>query len=419
MIWKKGFSLLGILVFSAFYGCSDKVDGQLKINFPEAFKISIKNHTALDRMDETVVLSIAAIKACYPEFNPAACIVLSDGTELASQAAPESDRILFAADFRPHQERGFTIRYAKTGIVNREYPKRTQAELSCKFGGRFVNRKYEGGEFKNVRYLRVPTEHTDHSEFIRYEGPGWESDKVGYRFYLDWRNAIDVYGKKIPDMVLQDVGLDGFESYHEMSDWGMDILKVGEALGLGSIGMWVDDKAERVSVTDSVTCEIRTDGPLWSQIITRYFGWKVGSGTYDLVSDLSILAGSRLTEHTVRVAGNPPNVCTGIVKAESVSLFSSTDQNQDWMYFGSYGSQSLAGDKLGMAILFQRQALLEIREDENSYVVVLAPQNGLVSYYFLAVWEKEPAGIQSENEFARYLDDTVLKLNSPLEVTVE
>ena len=42
MIWKKGFSLFGILVFSAFYGCSGTVDGHLKINFPEAFKISIK-----------------------------------------------------------------------------------------------------------------------------------------------------------------------------------------------------------------------------------------------------------------------------------------------------------------------------------------------------------------------------------------
>ena len=34
-------------------------------------------------------------------------------------------------------------------------------------------------------------------------------------------------------MVLPEVGLDGYDSYHEMSDWGADILKVGNRLGMG------------------------------------------------------------------------------------------------------------------------------------------------------------------------------------------
>jgi hypothetical protein len=81
----------------------------------------------------------------------------------------------------------------------KKYQKRTQAEISVKTGGHFENRKYIGGDFENVNYLRVPDEHTDHSYYIRYEGPGWESDLVGYRFYLDWRNATDVFGKKTPE----------------------------------------------------------------------------------------------------------------------------------------------------------------------------------------------------------------------------
>lgn len=36
----------------------------------------------------------------------------------------------------------------------------------------------------------------DHAYYIKYERPGLESDKVGYRFYFDQRNAIDVFGKK-------------------------------------------------------------------------------------------------------------------------------------------------------------------------------------------------------------------------------
>ncbi len=60
--------------------------------------------------------------------------------------------------------------------------------------------------------LRVPPEHKDHSWFIRYEGPEWESDKVGYRFYLDQRNVIDVFGIFTSDVVLHNAGLDGFDS---------------------------------------------------------------------------------------------------------------------------------------------------------------------------------------------------------------
>ena len=86
--------------------------------------------------------------------------------------------------------------------------------------------------------LRVPPEHTDHSWFIRYEGPGWESDLVGYRFYLDWRNATDIFGKKDHRYgACKDVGQDGFDSYHEPADWGMDVLKVGESLGIGALGL--------------------------------------------------------------------------------------------------------------------------------------------------------------------------------------
>ena len=292
--------------------------------------------------------------------------------------------------------------------------KKTQAELSHKFGGQFVECVYQGGDFQNVQYLRVPPEHTDHSLFIRYEGPGWESDRVGYRFYLDWRNAIDIYGKKIPEMVLQNVGQDGFESYHEMFEWGMDILKVGESLGIGSIGMWYNGKAERVSITDSVTCKIVSNGPVQSEIRTRYYGWKVDSNKMDLVSNFAINAGSRMTKHTVQIQGETENLCTDLVKHENTQLLQFKNQNSEWEYLALYGKQSLAGDNLGMVILYRNKDFVEITEDEFSHVVVLKPAEGMLTYYFGAAWEQEPDGIQSREAFEDYLDQTVVGLNAPL-----
>ncbi len=415
---KPKLMIVAMLFLTSVFSCNNR-SAKERPDLPLSFKIIIENPTKQVRKDAMVRINVTDIKAKYPDFNPEAWAVFAGETEIPSQVNFEKTEILFVTDFAPSEKKTFTVHYAKEGTVTHNYPKRTQAELSHKVGGRFVNRVYEGGEFQNVKYLRVPPEHTDHSWFIRYEGPGWESDKVGYRFYLDWRNAIDVFGKKVPDMVLQEIGQDGFESYHSMCPWGMDVLKVGESLGLGTLGMWYEGKAERIAVTDSVICEILQDGILESRIRTRYYGWQIGGQKYDLVSELSIAAGSRLTRHDIQINDEPPNLCTGIVKMENVSLLSSTDQNRDWMYFATYGKQSLANDKLGLAVLFRRQDLIQITDDENSYVVILKPTAGKLTYYFLAAWEQEPDGIKTESQFADYLNETVAILDNELIITIK
>lgn len=389
--------------------------------YSKAVVLTVKNPIPLPRIDEPVLLDVRTIKEREPAFNPKAFVLLADGKEVASQANDldadgQYEAIVAVLDFAPNAERALTLRYAPSGVAERSYAKRSYAELSVKSGGRFIDRKYVGGQFINVRSLRVPPEHTDHSEFIRYEGPGWESDRIGYRFYLDWRNAIDLFGKKVSHIVLPSVGQDGFNSYHQMAIWGMDILKVGESLGIGSVGMWLDGKAHRVSTTDSVLCEVVLDGPVQSLIRTKYFGWQVSGRSYDLVSELSIMAGSRITTHSLSATGDPPNLCTGIVKDPSAGLFSATSWG-GWAYLATYGKQSLANDSLGMAIIFNQNDLIESTEDEHSHIVVLRPQNGRLVYHFLAAWQQEPGGIKTKEKFVRYLGETLQRLEQPVAVT--
>jgi hypothetical protein len=221
-------------------------------------------------------------------------------------------------------------------------------------------------------------------------------------------------------MILQNVGLDGFDSYHEMSDWGLDILKVGASLGIGSLGMLGENgKVNRVEVTDSITCQIAENGAIYSQIRTKYFGWKVEDNKYDVVSDLSIVAGSRMTKHEVEVTGSPSNLCTGIVKLPETSVLEGNFGNNGWSYLATWGKQSLAEDSLGMAVLYKSTDLFEVTEDAESHVIVLKPENGKLIYYFLAAWEKEPNGIQTEAAFKAYLDLTVEQINNPVVMTTE
>ncbi|HEU5291565.1 MAG TPA: DUF4861 domain-containing protein [Cyclobacteriaceae bacterium] len=387
--------------------------------FPESFTVSITN--PLDSVREQVMIFVGADKL-KSDFNPKAFIVIDEGKEIGSQynnSDTDLKGIVFVVDHLHEKEtKTVTVRYKKEGESKHSYTKRTQAELSHKINGEWKEREYIGGEFKNVDFLRVPPEHKDHSWFIRYEGPGWESDKVGYRFYLDQRNAVDVFGKTVPEVVLQKAGLDGFDSYHELQPWGMDVLKVAKSLGVGSIGYLRDTAAVRVEVTDSVTSRITENGDVYSSILTNYYGWNTGNTKTDLASRLSIHAGTRATHNLLTVNNDVDNLCTGLIKDANGKLFSKEGDETSYGYIATYGKQSLNKDNLGIAVLFKRSDLIELTKDQYSHIVKLKPSNGKLDYYFVAAWEKEPGGIKTEEQFVTYLDKLARELANPVQVEV-
>jgi hypothetical protein len=383
------------------------------------FQVLVSNETEMKYTDLLVEVDITPLDWPIPDSLIETMILSSDELHpfqfIDNNRDGNPDKLLILTNLEPVEQKRIS---AFAGQEQRLFTQRTQAELSVKVGGVWEDRKYVGGSFQNIDSLRVPAEHTDHSFYIRYEGPGWESDKVGYRFYLDWRNAIDVFGKMTGDMVLQDVGQDGFDSYHEPAEWGMDIMKVGESLGLGSIGIWSNEKANRIADTDSICCEINASGPIYSEIETNYYGWKAGSMNTDLRSILSISAGSRLTHHKVMTSSEVDNLCTGIAIDKNANFLISEPERDGWSYLASYGRQSLADDNVGLAILFRSEDLVDITEDALSRVIVLKPSEKTIEYYFLAAWEKELNGISGEDEFVRYLEQTVSRMNNPPAVTL-
>jgi hypothetical protein len=380
------------------------------------FQVLVSNESDLALTDQLVELDLASLEKSIPD-SVLENMVLSSAQTHPWQLSDtdgdgKPDRVLILTDLAAGEKKKIS---AGSGESPGTFPQRTQAEISVKVGGEWEDRVYIGGNFKNINFLRLPSEHTDHSFYIRYEGPGWESDRVGYRFYLDWRNAIDIFGKQTGEMVLQDVGQDGFDSYHEPADWGMDVLKVGGSLGIGSLGIWSDGRANRVAVTDSITCRIAASGPVYSEIETNYFGWQAGTVKTDLKSLLSISAGSRLTRHEVMTSAEVDNLCTGIVIDINARFIVPDSQLTGWSYIATYGKQSLAGDNLGMAVFYRTDELIEITEDAFSKVVVLRPSDKKLTYYFMAAWEKELNGIVNEEEFIRNLEETVEMLdNAPL-----
>lgn len=407
--------VLLLFVFASCLHCQKNSPSSTK-EVVDIISFVIKNPTNQDWTSETFEVSTDFLAKDQVVIDWSK-ISFSDSKNLPFQLIDEDgngtpESVLISADIKANGEKEIEVTFTDDAS-NNTFEKRTQAEISHKVGGVWEDRKYKGGTFKNVNALRVPPEHTDHSQYIRYEGPGWESDLVGYRFYLDWRNAVDIFGKKTPQMVLQKVGLDGFDSYHEPADWGMDVLKVGGSLGIGSIGFWENGKATRVEKTDSLYFEILQNGILQSKIQTTYFGWQINNQKLDLIADLSIQAGSRLTRQDIVTTAALPNLCTGIVKHENGELITQipTDTSP-WGYIATYGKQSLADDNLGMMVFFQGKDLAELQEDKESHVVVLKPKDNKLTYFFGAAWEQEPQAMNTLEKFKEYLDQQAEKLNT-------
>lgn len=406
---KKACSFLYLMVIFLLSGsCGRNADS-------DVLQIILTNHSDFTLTEHTVDIDIDKNLLPGSEGKEGNLIARSGGKSFPVEYIESTSRLFLQVTIPANDSLIVDVSFSQQDSL--PIIKKTLAELWYKTGGRFEGKEYKGGEFNPFKSLRVPDSCTDHSYYIKYEGPGWESDKVGYRLYLDWRNAIDIYGKKIPEMVLPGVGLDGYESYHEMSEWGMDVLKVGASLGIGSIGFWDGEKAIRVEETDSIRCEINADNNLQSEVQIDYYGWKINTRSIDLHTSLSIVAGSRATRYSMQLSDSLENLCTGIVKSEGTELIIG-DKAKGWKYIATWGLQSLAGDSLGMAVFCPAENFSRLTEDENSHVMIMRPLKGKLEYYFLAAWEKESGGITTRDAFVEYVDEFAETLAKPVKVQI-
>ena len=285
------------------------------------------------------------------------------------------------------------------------------AEISVKQDGKWEGQKYIGGNFKNVSSMKLAKEHTDHSFDIRYEGPGFENKHIAYRLYLDWRNAIDLFGKYSDTIVLPKIGLDGFDSYHEKCEWGSDILKVGKGMGIGSIGRLLNNQVLHFNAVDSTFVKIENLSKQ-SNVLVNYFGWNTANEKIDLKSKLSVFPDEYYVKHTIIPSKSTSGICTGIVKLKNLELIKAESANKKWAYIATYGPQTMFSDNLGMAILYQTATVDSLVKGVDDHLIVFKPSNTAVTFYFLGAWEKEKAGLKSQEEFISYLNKQLVLLNN-------
>ena len=303
----------------------------------------------------------------------------------------------------PHAEADPTLSGRFSAQVTSQPDQQVQFVLSQRVGGRWSEGKLTGGDYVDVAALDVPQWHKQGTNWLRYEGPAWETREVGYRLYLDPRNGTDIFGKQIAELALHEHGRDG-DDYHELKAWGADILKGGDSLGIGAPGLRVEGKVHRIAAEDGISARIVDHGPLFARRRVSSQGWRPsGASAISVETHYAITADSRLTRISTKADRAVERWVTGMVRHEGTSVIAS-DDDQEWQYLASFGIQSLFDDHLGMAVFYRKGDAEAVNDDPHSYLIAFPGRREGIDYYMGAWWQADPSGVSSIADFKQFLD---------------
>ncbi len=322
----------------------------------------------------------------------------------------EADEAFFLLNVDALEKSEFRITETETPTIE----PRTKFTISVKQGGTFnADGLYiNGGDFVSVNHLNVPSEQEQDSKLAYMEGPLWENDRVGFRYYLDDRNRYDVFGKSQPAMALANIEGD----YHAISAWGADVLKVGKSTGLGSIAIMADSGPKFIDNVESKQLSILSNGPFRSIMRTNYEGWKADGKSLNVISDLEIQGGALWTSQHLKVTGTDENTpfVTGIVKhAAAPQLVTGVENGIFYAY--TWGKQSEQHELLGMAILMPEKYMPHVIEgDAHSHLITYELIAGEADYRFMAGWERNKKPFKTQESFEAAIKKAARQYEQPL-----
>lgn len=364
---------------------------------PAARTLRVENPAPVDQT--AAVVSLPA-----PSLSAAGWSVVAGTDTYAAQI--DGDILRFALPLRAGEAR--EVRLVPQMAVNHRY---VQSILNVQNGGTLENNVLKGGTFQLRKAYDVPAEHFVHDGLMAFEGIGWESDQVAYRLYLDERYVTDIFGKKLPEPILHRIGR-GADDYHVMADWGMDIFKVGDSLGIGGLGRVSKNKAVQLGKS-TISARILSQGPVSSTAEVVNAGFADGKAT--LTTHYTLHAGSALTFVNAHAQGSPEPIAAGFARHKGVTLIRSAGKGE-WAYVASWGTQSLANDGLGLVLFYRPSEVTAAPKDDGQTVFVAFRDPAKIRYAFAARWVQDRGQIKNQAAFKRWADQTLAGLNAPARV---
>lgn len=343
------------------------------------------------------------------------------------------DELFFTVDFLPTEKKEILLKWSQAD------PK-FSIKTSVRFGKRDGKNLPVHPDVQEVLMADQVHKKLGYQKY-QTDGPTWENDKVGFRHYLDGRNSKDVFGKKLPGITPENVGINskgGVEdNYHVMYDWGRDIFPVGNSVGLGGYALLIDNKINRLGILgndtinniEKTTFKIVAEGPVNSVLSYHYENWNASANLYQVQETTSIWPGIYGYKNTVSINGIKGNetFLAAISNLNNKNPFQVIEAGE-WMCliqhdYLTYERQWI----LGTAILVPSniyQGYIEAPKTgqlTDSYLAKLKINNNKeISYYAIAAWElSADKGFNDSTFFTNYVTNLAKQLSAKVKVEIK
>ncbi len=395
-------TLFLIAVTALLFGCSENKSYVVSNPFDEEIA------------DKAVILPRDDV-AKFVTIDGAKIVLVEDdkGNVLASQCDDLDgdgrwDELAFLIDLKGGETKSVSFISAEKSDAP-QFTKRTNI--------RFGDKKSPFKEIVNGVRLKT-NDSPSSTKAFQMEGPAWENDVIGFRNYFDARNGMDIFGKRVKEMTLDSVGLPGKPTYHELADWGMDILKVGNSLGAGAIGIAIGDSLYRIGPSGEGRYRFICEGPVRAMFELTFQGVTIADRKYNISHVVSIYAGDNFYRNKVSVDGlkGDEKLITGIVDHD---LPLNKGEYKGALYFYTLGPQAFTHENLGLAVMIDKKSFSDSfsapQEGDGitkTYVVSLNIENDKpVEYTFLAAWELQDKKVTDKDYFEGLIKKNILRMS--------
>lgn len=398
--------------------------------------LNFENPLNIVRTDEAIILSRTQVEqklnlkeGMLPLFKT------SDGKVIPTQVDDLDgdgiwDETVLLLDFAAVESKKVSLSLV-TESDHPQFEKRTNLRLGI---------KQEDGTYNEVdNYRALPC--NDGFEIIAQgESVSWENDKIGFRVYFDCRNVKDLFGKLKPGLIIDKISTPEIRNYHNLSDWGMDVLHCGSSLGSGGLAILKNDSLFRLGSTEVYEYQKIVEGPVRSVFELRYSGWDVNGEKLKAVERITIYPGKYWFESDVTIDGcsEDDQIVTGIVtsllKREPFEF-----KTGNFQCIGTHDVQSLNKDELGMAVIVPLSEAGKIARttdinffklgyetvvekgfsniiSETYYIGQKCKSNVPAKHYFFSVWGLDKEEWKTEEGFRKYITEEAEKLSVPIVV---
>ena len=364
--------------------------------FRKRFTITVSNDSSIPLSDHPIIIDMADIMDACPGFTPGSYVLTGEKPRIDWDVIPSQiddldgdgspDELVFVLTLPANSETHIVCHYESDSPYMTSYPKRADAAIGW----------------------------TERSDL------GWESDVGAFRAY---DGQFDFFGKRIPSLILE--GIKNVH-YHNMQDWGMDVLFVGESAGIGGISVWIDNKrvpAFNPAGKGDVHIEqsIVAHGPVRSLVTMELTNLAPPADTYTVHLDMSMYAGNTWTRQDITITSAYADTVVfspGMVKL----TYDTWTFDETAGVYTSWGVWENVAQEVGQGLIFEPSMYAGFADDTLDRQVKLKIPGGVKQTFWLdGGWRKGDRSpvAPTDGDWAKAVEDLSLRLRTPVRITIE